>query len=216
MARADDLQPELFREFQQAAARPWWARRWRLPQRYLILRVAHEDLILAAIGGLMILVLGFCAGVERGKWMTVVRAPSGLPVSPVPAAEPVVRSPVEPPPSPVRPPVVQPAPRPSTGTKVAGYPSGGGVPVQWTGRAPGPSARYVVQVASFVDRHAAAVAHTRLTQRGLRAAVVPQGRYYVLYAEGFSTHAQATEAAARLRKAYRDCFVRKLTSDRRG
>jgi len=213
MARADDLQPELFHEFQQAATRPWWARRWRPPQRYLILRVAYEDLILAAIGGLMILVLGFCAGVERGKRMTVASALLGSPGSlapTAPVAGPVVRPPVAPATMPVRPPVAQPTPRPSAGTKVAGYSSGGGVPVQWTGRARGPSARYVVQVASFIDRHAATVAQTRLTQRGFRATVVSRGRYHVLYAEGFSTHAQAAQAADRLRKAYRDCFVRTL------
>ncbi|MBI4227490.1 MAG: hypothetical protein HY600_04335, partial [Candidatus Omnitrophica bacterium] len=67
MTQPNDWQPELFTEFQAPSKPPWWARYWRVPQRFVVMRLAAEDLVLAAIAALMIMVLGFCLGVERGK-----------------------------------------------------------------------------------------------------------------------------------------------------
>ena len=196
MEQPNDWQPELFQEFQQPPRPPWWARYWRLPHRYLTFRVAYEDLIVATIGGLMVVVLGFCLGVERGKHL--VAATTAATESPTPMPAPVAPVPAMPEihvPAPARAPVV-PAPtaQPPGRTKLA----------------------YVVQVASYADRAAAEAARTRLVSQGLRASVATKGKYQVVYAEGFATYAQATEAVGRLRKDYRDCFVRKITVDHTG
>lgn len=207
MLEQSPQQPELFGEFQQARPTPWWGRRWRLPQRFLVLRMAYEDLILAAVGALMVVVLGFCAGVERGRHLVVAQAAgelsvtSTVAVSPRPVA-PSVPMPVVPLPAMPRPPLARPS-QAASPTKVAQS-------------APAVGSRYVVQVASFADRPSAEAAQRRVTQHGLQGTVAAKGRYYVLYASGFSTYAQASEAASQLRQAYQDCFVRKLTGDSRG
>ena len=209
-------QPELFGEFQQVRPTPWWGRRWRFPQRFVVLRVAYEDLVLAAVGALMVIVLGFCAGVERGRSLVVASAAGETPAavstsrSAAPLAVPAVAIPVMPTtpaglaprPAMPRPPLAQPS-HSSSATKVAQ-------------NTPAPGGRYVVQVASFADRPSAEAAQRRVTQQGVQGTVAAKGRYYVLYASGFSTYAQATAAATQLRSAYQDCFVRKLTGDSRG
>ena len=215
MPQQNDWQPELFNQFQAPSRPPWWARYWRSPQRFLVLRIGYEDVVLAAIGGLMVVVLGFCLGVERGRSIAFARASSDTR-----EAVPAVRSaPIEVPASVLAPALPIP-PRISTDsptrpaalrTKVAAA-SGG----RTTALAGPEAGRYVVQVASFADREAAETARTRLAGKGFRASVVTKGRYYVLFAGGFATYAQATESANRLRGAYRDCFIRKLVADQRG
>ena len=211
-------QPELFGQFQQARPTPWWGRRWRLPQRFVVLRLAYEDLVLAAVGALMVVVLGFCAGVERGRYLVVAQvAPQGLPSVPgePTSAVSVSTRPVAPVaplvPAPVAPRPLQMGPRPPLAK-----PLHTASPTKVAQSAPATGGRYVVQVASFSDRPSAEAAQRRVTQQGLQGMVAAKGRYYVLYASGFSTYAQASEAASQLRQAYQDCFVRKLTGDSRG
>ena len=203
MTQPTDWQPELFREFEPPAKPPWWAKYWRPPQRFVVLRLAHEDLILGVIGALMVVIVGFCLGVERGKQLVVARADSS------PAAVPAIASPaplLAAPTVPVTP--VIPAPRLIP-------PSASQAPTR-TRVADASEDRYVVQVASFADRAEAEASRARLAKQGVGASVAAKGRYYVLFAGGFSTYAQATEAAGHLRDSYRDCFIRKLTSDQRG
>ena len=98
MTQPADWQPELFEQFDAPTRPSWWARYWRSAPRFLVLRVAYEDLLLAAIAAVMVLVVGFCFGVERGKRLTV----ASVPAASVPA--PVV------PPLPARVPLSQPKP----------------------------------------------------------------------------------------------------------
>lgn len=184
-----DWQPELFGEYQPAARPPWWARAWRVPHRIIMLRVAYEDLVLAGVGALMLTVLSFCLGVERGKRLAEAPARPAVPIM-----EPVVVP-------------AMPAPPMPPGLVVPKL--GGGVSTPAAGR-------YAVQVASFLDRPAADAANAKLIQRGFQATIVTKGKYLVLYAEGFATYAGAADAVNRLRGTYRDCFVRKLLADRRG
>ena len=203
MTQFNDWQPELFNEFQAPTKPPWWARYWRTPQRFLVLRLAHEDMVLGAIGAIMVVMLGFCVGVERGKRIVVAS------VTPIPAAlPPVGATPMLPA---IRPPmaqprVVAPAAAGGSGAATVGSPVSGPTKVV--------SSRYVVQVATYTARDQAVAAQGRLSQRGVTAALATKGKYHVLYASGFATYAQATAAADRLRTTYRDCFVRKQLAER--
>jgi len=200
MTSSNDWQPELFGQFEAPSRPSWWARYWRSVPRFLVLRVAYEDLLLTAIAAIMVLVVGFCLGVERGTRLVVALAtPAAAHLSTVPA--PAVIVPPLAPALPVRPPIVQPRPAAAVAvpTKVADAPS---------------DSRYVVQVASFTARDQADAARSRLSQYGVQVSVVTKGKYHVLYASGFSTYAQATATADRLRPTYRDCFVRKLLAER--
>ena len=195
MNQTTDWQPELFKNFEPPAKPPWWARYWRSPQRFLMLRIAYEDLVLSAIGGLMIAVLAFCLGVERGRHLG--NAPT-LPAAVLPTAR--LASPsVTAPTAPVRP---LPLPAPSAPASLPAPPSP---------TSPAASGSYAVQVASYADRAAALAAQAKLAQRGLHVSLVVKGKYHVLLADGFVNYAQATAAANQLRAAYSDCFVRKLT-----
>lgn len=201
MPSLNDWQPELFQEFQAPTKPPWWSRYWRPSQRFMVLRLAHEDLILGVIGAIMVVMLGFCLGVERGKRLVLVASvappPAFAPAAPamvlplLPASQPLA------PPAPpaIRPPIVQ-----QRAVTTADGP---------TKLAAALGQRYVVQVASFTARDQAVAAQQRLSQRGVRAALATKGKYHVVYAGGFATYAQATAAADRLRPTYRDCFVRK-------
>jgi len=210
-------QPELFGEFQQARPTPWWGRRWRLPQRFVVLRLAYEDLVLAAVGALMVVVLGFCAGVERGRHL-VVQSAAGPAVTPAVSVSTRPSAPVAPlvPALLPAPAVVAPRPLHMAPRPPLAQPSQSASATKVAQNASTPTGRYVVQVASFADRPSAEAAQRRVTQHGLQGTVAAKGRYYVLYASGFSTYAQASEAASQLRQAYQDCFVRKLTGDSRG
>lgn len=188
MTQPADWQPELFEQFDAPTRPSWWARYWRSAPRFLVLRVAYEDLLLAAIAAVMVLVVGFCFGVERGKRLVVASVPAAsVPAPAVPTPMTTMPAAVVPP-LPARVPLSQPKP------------AAGG--------------RYVVQVASFTARDQAEHARTRLSRYGVQASVLTKGKYHVLYAAGFQTYAQATATADRLRSTYRDCFVRKLFAER--
>lgn len=204
MSQLNDWQPELFPSYQPPARPPWWSRYFKTPQRQVVVALAQEDLILAAIGGLMVVVVGFCLGVERGKRLdVVVSGPSSVTTAPVatvlpqqPVVLPAMKIPAAP--------MVQNIKEMPQKTKMA--------------QAQNVSTRgaYVVQVASFAGPQEAENARRRLTQRGIPASVAEKGKYHVLYAGGYSTYAQAVDAAGQLKSAYRDCFVKKLTTDQRG
>src|SRR3990167_1301843 len=98
MTQPADWQPELFEQFDAPTRPSWWARYWRSAPRFLVLRVAYEDLLLAAIAAVMVLVVGFCFGVERGKRLVVASVPAAS--VPAPAV----------PPLPARVPLSQPKP----------------------------------------------------------------------------------------------------------
>lgn len=65
------MQPELFEDL-DGVARSRSAQRPLFPYRFLRVRVAYEDIVFAALGILLVLLAGFCLGVERGKLVTAL------------------------------------------------------------------------------------------------------------------------------------------------
>lgn len=69
---SDETQAELFKEFAKAPKKRPWRRLW-LPRR-LTVKVSHESLILGVILLIMVMILCFTFGVERGKRIGAIKA----------------------------------------------------------------------------------------------------------------------------------------------
>ena len=153
------------------------------PHRYIRLRMAYEDLIFCSLSLVLVLLAGFCLGVERGKRI------SGAPV-------PVAEAPIAVP-SPLRevnlaPVIVEQR----------------AVPVQTLT----PGGPYAIQLASYVGMDAAQVEAKRLQRLGFMPRVIRQGKYYELRVIGYHTRDEASGSLATLKKTYHDSFIKRLSS----
>ena len=81
------MQTELFQEL-QAESRDRRFRPPLFPQRFLRVRVAYEDLIFAFLSLILVLLAGFCLGVERGKRLVKEPPVVSLPASTVSMSDP--------------------------------------------------------------------------------------------------------------------------------
>lgn len=61
------MQPDLFGELLSSASRPRRVQMPLFPSRFIRLRVAYEDMIFVWLGLVLLMLGGFCVGVERGK-----------------------------------------------------------------------------------------------------------------------------------------------------
>jgi len=182
------MQPELFEELQTEPPSRW-SRKVLFPHRFLRVRVAYEDLFFAVLSSLLILLAGFCLGVERGK--RLVTSPTSMEVAPLASV-----------------------PKPTEGISVEKS-AAVLVPVVASPRPasiPGEGNRsFAIQLASFLDTKVAERERQRLRKRGFDAQVVKQGRYFELRVVGFGTRVDALGPLAILRKSYRDAFIKRLS-----
>lgn len=180
--------------------------------RFLRVRVAYEDMILGALGLILLLLGGFCLGVERGKGLVsyVPNLETGAGLSST-VAHAAARAGTEPPAPagslrdgpggsaasvfPVIPPAVSPPPQET----ISGSGSAQGV--------------YAIQLATYVGGVESAQEEARrLARQGRSVLVVRQGKYFELRAVGFRSWNEAQEALTGLRKTYRDAFIKRLAS----
>jgi len=190
------FQPELFQDL-STEHKP---KRFQLPSlagRFLRVKVAYEDLIFFSLAILLVLLGGFCLGVERGKQLVrplavlqtsgVATAGEGLPLEKAQGqARPLPKIPVGA------------SPVPSLPVVEAGVP---------TGLQEHPP--YVIQLATYVREESAQEEARRLAKSGTRAQVVKQGRYFELRAVGYRSRLEAREALSRLKRGYRDAFIKR-------
>ena len=69
---------------------------------------------------------------------------------------------------------------------------------------------YIVQLASFKSRRAAADAIEKLRDNGFETDVTRRGEWYQVYATGYQTIGEARKAQERLGEEYIDCYIRKV------
>jgi len=154
------------------------------PSRFIRVRVAYEDLIFGALAFLLIVLGGFCLGVERGKRLT----PEWTVASSVP----------------LLPRESLPLPLGPAEAKVASLEKG-------AAPAPEASGRYAIQLASYLDSQAAQREAVRLRRQGFQAEVVKQGKYFELRVTGYRSKEEARMHLATLRKTYHDGFIKQLS-----
>ena len=170
------------------------------PHRFLRMRVAYEDLIFLGLALMLVLLAGFCLGVERGKRLTGVGRPLALSDSrrPAPVEEftaptgALFRGPA---------PVARVKAVDSETRKVA---SVGAVP----------SGPFAIQLASYLDHQAAEAEARRVSRQGFNAQVIKQGRYFELRVVGYRSKGEAAASLAALRKTYHDSFIKKIESNK--
>ncbi|MBI1953226.1 MAG: SPOR domain-containing protein [Candidatus Omnitrophica bacterium] len=182
------MQEELFDEL-KAEPKPKGITPLFFPHRFLRVRIAYEDLVCAILGLSLLVLGGFCVGVERGKALTVAPAavkPSAPEVS--------------------RPQTVEVA---SVSLKSEELTRG---KVSAAVASPAAAGSYVIQLASYVTEGPARTEAERLRRQGLNAQVVASGRYFELRVAGYRTRDQAVSTLASLRKTYHDGFVKKVSS----
>jgi len=199
------FQPELFKDL-QSDQKPKRFQVPHFPGRFLRFRVAYEDAVFTLLGLILVLLAGFCVGVERGKRIEpepAVLNTAGVATAresaPAPEAPPVAPSETVRPAQarralPVIPAGVSPAPVLSSG---AVEPKGG----------------FAIQLATYVGQDAAREEVKRLAKKEIRAQVLKQGRYYELRASGYRSRSEAKQALAALRKSYPDAFMKSVSTD---
>ena len=192
------LQPELFPDH-PLDQKPKHFRFSNFPGRFLRLRVAYEDAVFTLLGLVLVVLAGFCLGVERGKQLgpqleavsmtgfataqsSPVAEPAGVPA----AAAPQPRKPI-----PVIPAAVSPAPAPAVSEPAA---SGG----------------FAIQLATYLGQQAAQEEVRRLAKQGVQAQLLKQGKYLELRAAGYRSKQEAKTALAGLRKKYPDAFLKRV------
>lgn len=160
------------------------------PGRFLRLKVAYEDLLFAGLGLVLVMLAGFCLGVERGKQLglpapTMAQVSAGTAAArPLPTVEASVHSP----------------PPAAPSAAAASQRAEGG---------------YGIQLATYAGQASAQEEAQRLARLGISCAVTRHGRYLELRAVGFHTREEAEAALAGLRKTYRDAFIKRLSSSSR-
>jgi cell division septation protein DedD len=182
----------------------------------------YEKTIMILIGFLVIGIVSYCFGVERGKNIAAVSRNTRIdmatigrsPVVPRGAPK-AVPSALKPPQQPVSVPKVIVVPAPvlnAKGTnnavaavKVASR-SMGTVPVTEASSAQ----RYTIQIGTFQARTNAQKDIAILRQAGLSPVLVSQGKYSVLCVGAFSNQETARSLLVELKKKYRDCYIRRL------
>ena len=195
------FQPELFGDL-PPEQKPKHFQFANFPGRFLRLRVAYEDAVFTVLGLVLVVLAGFCLGVERGKRLgpqpevmsmagvataqnLSVAGPSNAAAPAVPAAVPARKT------IPVIPAAVSPVPAPA----VAEPPTGGG---------------FAIQLATYMGPQAAQEEVRRLAKKGVQAQVLKQGKYLELRAGGYRSKQEAKSALSGLRKQYPDAFLKRV------
>ncbi len=197
------MQPELFEDL-RAEPQSRGFHPPLFPHRFIRLRIAYEDLIFAALSLILLLLGGFCLGVERGKRLDVhpsVAASQPVEVQAASEQEPVGR---------VAPPSEMAIPAPSV--KAAVLPAESAVvSSSRPGSKSGSGGPYAIQLASYLDAQSARVEADRLRRRGFDPRVVRHGKYFELRLVGYGSRTEAMAPLNRLKKIYHDGFIKRLS-----
>lgn len=189
-------QLELFELTRQSAPRP----HHRDTLGRVLLQLRHDQLVLAAMAGVVGLTIIFASGVERGKQLArteraiLARQQAAPQVS---AAAPA--------------PMTAPATITAPATKAAT--TAGPVPAhkKEPAKVKAGKSRYAVQVVTFSRPQPAKQEMDRLQAKGERAfLVIRDGGRTIVYVGPFPSKDHAVEKVSTLKMKYRDCFVKTL------
>jgi len=184
--------------------------------------ISKDKLYLSLVGMILLLVITFSLGVERGKKVALTTRKQILhelqlietatadaiktaPPQGATAVEIVTETTI-----PVMPRATGSVTQPGVQTAVSTVPT---VPAKAQDKKPAvdnAQGNYTIQLASYGKNAYAQAEADRLIKEGYQAFVVQKGKYVILCAGRFATSAAAQEMRTKLRKKYKDCFIRKL------
>ena len=189
-------QLELFELTRQSAPRP----HHRDTLGRVLLQLRHDQLVLAAMAGVIGLTIIFASGVERGKQLARTErailarrqaAPQVSAAAPAPMTAPVVIA----------------APATQAATTAGPVPAHKKEPA----KAKAGKSRYAVQVVTFSRPQPAKQEMDRLQAKGERAfLVIRDGGRTIVYVGPFPSKDHAVEKVSILKMTYRDCFVKTM------
>jgi cell division septation protein DedD len=153
---------------------------------------------------ILVLLAGFCLGVERGKSIS---------------GEPAQRRPAAPSPMIAReraPAAREYLPKVATAERVIPAPvvaiNRTSTPQNVAAPAQGGDGLYAIQLASYVGAEAAQAEAARVKRLGFTPRVIKQGKFFELRVVGFRSREEASGSLATLKKTYHDSFIKKVTS----
>ena len=173
--------------------------------RFLSLTLSLENIIILSIFSLMILILSFCLGVERGKRIAAANTTEKAEAQAV-AAVTAIEEPVDL----MEPPVIMKA-------AVVALPPENSQQGAAQEKNAYPLAKremgYTIQVASFKKEEYARTEARNLEKRGYGAydiRVISKGEYSIVCVGSFNEKRRAKALLSKLRSRYKDCIVRRL------
>ena len=211
------FQPELFQDLPDEQKRNHFQVP-HFPGRFFRFRVAYEDAVFTLLGLILLVLAGFCVGVERGKDLgpqpvvmgsVDVAAASGsrtTDLGPVAAASGSRTTTAGPAPKEIS----VPASERMVPVIPAGVPPIAPVPAGMETPSSGSGGSFVIQLATYVGQDAAQVEIRRLSKKGTSAQVLKQGKYYELRAVGYRSKSDAKQALEILRQMYPDAFLKRV------
>lgn len=187
-------------------------------QRFLpYVKIPIEYTVIIAIGMLVLVIISYAVGVERGKRFTptssveAVDLASGKEFKEEPDVErtslPVIekKSLAEIDKEPEAEPEAREDADPYSGSRddyVGAPPEEGASPVTISG--------YTIQIASFKTESSAKDEIKKLASKGFEAHISRVGDWYQVYAVGYETIEQARGAQKKLAEKYQDCYIKKV------
>ncbi|MGE5279243.1 MAG: SPOR domain-containing protein [Deltaproteobacteria bacterium] len=164
----------------------------------LTVALPQQSVIILVLCVVMLLVVSFALGVERGKLIarnSVPPAPAAWEKPAAPAAETEIRVSSTQPVKEIQEPAA------------AAAPQAPAPPAQQEGPAAG---NYVIQVASLKTEEAAARLAQTLSKEGWPSFTKASGDYVVVLAGSFSKKEEAQNRIGELKKTYTDCFIKQI------
>ena len=178
------IQKELFEEFRES-------KRMRqkpsaiLPKNFILFNINYEQMIFVAIAVIMLMVLVFSLGVERGKSLAsnkkeikIVSAAVEKEIAPVAASADTAGLAAE-------------APEPVIEKKATGF------------------KLFTVQIGTYRSKRLAQQELIKLTKRGFSPFIIVGGGYYQICVGEYENKKKATKGLLELKKNHKDSFIRK-------
>jgi|GEM_PF-522543 len=201
-----EKQDELFEEFKakENGLKFFKSQKGLAQNKIFIFQFSFEKLVFMLIAFVLVVILTFCLGVERGKFVVgaprVVVTVNEVNRQAVPVKQPVyiqqarpntVVSAVT-----VRPALVKPAPvKPVPVTNVNN-------PVLHRGEL------YTIRTATYINKKSAADEASRLRQAGFPAYIKVSDKFYMICVGDYSDKRQADTALITLKKMYKDVYIK--------
>ncbi|MFC1548537.1 SPOR domain-containing protein [Candidatus Omnitrophota bacterium] len=186
--------------YEKKGRKPSLLRRYS-EQRFLPhIKIPVEYVVIIAIGILMLAIVSYAVGVERGKRLSGIGPEEPTKESVITSEEKDVRDM----PVPVKEEAKSVQKRERAKTDVE--------------KAPAQKRRtvvrkvesvYLIQLASFRNQDAAVKEAVKLNQKGIATEIAKSGDWYQVYAAGYRTIEEARDAKKKLSVDYKDCFIRR-------